>query len=98
MNIMTDRDIRYGRIIERLLNSQEHPSRRKNIIRLLGWLACAKRPLRWYEIQAAWSIDIEEEKFDPERRFVEDSKDLCASLVEICSDGTVTLVHSTARE
>ena len=96
---MTYRGIRYHRIIERLLNSEGVPAlRQKNIIRLLGWLACAKRPLRWYEIQAAWSLDIDDGVFDTDLRFVEDSKDLCGSLVEISSDGTVNLVHSTARE
>jgi hypothetical protein len=44
--------------------------------------------------------DADENVFDPRRKLVAgyiDLKDLCASLVEIESDQTVTLVHSTAK-
>lgn len=65
---------------------------------ILRWLVTAKRPIRWHEIQAAKAINIEEQKVDLERRkFRKGTKDLCGPLVEIREDGTVELVHLTAR-
>lgn len=66
---------------------------------LLRWLSCAKRPLKWHEIQVMKSIDPESQaiEFD-RRRFYVTAHDLCESLVECRQDGTVELVHSTARE
>ena len=87
--------------MEGLLNLSGEPvprSRKTHILKLLGWLACARRSLRWFEIQAVMSVDTDDCIFDGQRRFVEDSIDLCGSLVETSSDGSVTLVHSTTRE
>jgi len=65
---------------------------------LLNWLVCAKRSMKWYEIQGAKSIDVEEQSVNYRKlRFRVDSKDLCGSLVEIRFDGTVELVHLTAK-
>jgi hypothetical protein len=86
---------------DRILNTIfDNPSgkRNDNVLRLFGWLVCAKRPLRWNEIQGAVSIDIENSCVAWERRKLrEDSKELCGSLVEIRADGTVELVHQTAK-
>ena len=72
-------------------------SRQKDTIKLLGWLVCAKRPLRWYEIQGLISLDMEQQDVDFRRQLVVDSKDLCGSLVETLSDQSLQLVHSTAK-
>ena len=65
---------------------------------LLGWLVCAKRPLKWHEIQAAKSIDLDSETVDLERkRFLTDSKHLCGSFVEDRPDDTIELVHLSAK-
>lgn len=65
---------------------------------LLSWLVCAKRSLKWHEIQGAKSIDVDTQAVDYRKlHFRVDSKDLCGSLVEIRSDGTVELVHLTAK-
>ena len=69
---------------------------------LLGCLVCAKRPLKWHEIQGARSIELDPDSdeecvdFD-ERKLLIDSKELCGSLVEIRPGGTVELVHLTAK-
>lgn len=66
---------------------------------LLGLLVCAKRFLKWTEIQGAMSIDPDAKIVDFDgRRFRADSKDLCGSLVEIRPGGTVELVHMTAKQ
>lgn len=58
---------------------------------------CAKRAVKWHEIQAAKSINVDTQSVDLERRFLDDSKDICGSLVEIHDNGTVELVHTTAK-
>jgi hypothetical protein len=71
---------------------------RSEALQLLAWLVCARRPLEWREIQAAVAIDIEGETVDfYNRQWIVCSKDLCCSLVETRSDGSLELVHSTAR-
>ncbi|KAH8722373.1 hypothetical protein GQ44DRAFT_687152 [Phaeosphaeriaceae sp. PMI808] len=88
----------YGRVIDRIIGPDVQPkSRSENAKKLLGWLVCAKRALYWREIQGAVSIDLEEGTICPDLRFEDDCKDLCASLVDRASDGTVVLVHSTAK-
>ena len=65
---------------------------------LLCWLVCAKRPLKLHEVQTMKSINLEQRTVEFERRrFRVDPKDLCESLVEVRPDGTVELVHLTAR-
>ena len=87
----------YARIIARIFE-QTNDSERQGSKTLLSWLVCAKRSISWREIQGAKSIDVETQSVDFERlRFRVDSKDLCGSLVEIRSDGTVELVHLTAK-
>lgn len=53
--------------------------------------------MKWREIQGAISIDLQEMSIDVDRRFVDGSKDLAGSLVELLPDGSVDLVHSTAK-
>ena len=66
--------------------------------RLLGWVVCAKRPLKWHEIQGAISIDLKEEsvEFDA-RRLRVNARELCGSLLQIRPGDRVDLVHRTAR-
>ncbi|KAI1451390.1 putative zinc finger protein [Annulohypoxylon moriforme] len=87
----------YSRIMERI--RQHTPQATMNdTLRLLGWLVCAKRPLKWHEIQGMKSINLEEQCVDFDRQgFVKSPKDLCASLLETRSDGTVELIHLTAK-
>lgn len=66
--------------------------------RLLGWVVCAKRPLKWHEIQCAVSIDLKEESVDFDaRRLRINARELCGSLLEIRPGDRVDLVHRTAR-
>ncbi|KAI8630498.1 putative zinc finger protein [Xylariaceae sp. FL1651] len=87
----------YRRIMRRMAE-QAPKAARDDALRLLGWLVCAKRPLKWHEIQAMNSINLEEQRIALDRQsFIKSPKDLCASLVETRSDGTVELVHLTAK-
>jgi hypothetical protein len=66
--------------------------------KLLGWMVCARRPLKWHEIQGAVSINVEEQtiKFD-DRKLRIHIRDVCGSLVQVLPGDRVELVHSTAK-
>jgi hypothetical protein len=70
-----------------------------NIVRkLLGWMVCAKRPLKWREIQAAISIDPNEQTVDFDSRSLRHSvEEYCGSLIQVLSGDRVELVHITAK-
>lgn len=66
--------------------------------KLLGWMVCARRPLKWQEIQGAVSIEPNEQtiNFD-DRKLRVHIRDLCGSLVQVLPGDRVELVHSTAK-
>lgn len=68
--------------------------------KIFGWLACAKRPLGWHEIQAALSIVIDDSgsvSIDYEKRRLQvDIRDICGSLVQKLGNN-VLFVHSTVK-
>ena len=87
----------YERIVYRILYEAE-PAESVAAKRLLGWLACAIRPLRWHEVQGATSYDVEDHTFDfEEGKFRKDPKRLCGSLVDMYADTEIRLVHLTAK-
>ncbi|RDW70893.1 uncharacterized protein DSM5745_08404 [Aspergillus mulundensis] len=87
----------YGRIVSGVLKDQDE-SRAKYARKVLGWLVCGKRSLKWHEIQGAISTDIDTRTIDFENRKLSvDSKQLFGSLVEIQDGGEVELVHTTAK-
>lgn len=55
------------------------------------------RPLKWREIQCAVSTDPDAGIVDHDQRFAVGPKDICGSLVELQSDGSLHLVHTTAK-
>ncbi|KAL2850313.1 hypothetical protein BJY01DRAFT_261588 [Aspergillus pseudoustus] len=69
---------------------------------LLGWLVCAKRPLKWTEVQLAFSIDMGtsaiRNDLDMDLKLRDDAQELCGSLVQVLKGNRVELVHSTAKE
>ncbi|KAJ5797977.1 ankyrin repeat-containing protein [Penicillium pulvis] len=93
--IPTQLEEAYDRILKNIFEDQ---SSRKYALQLLAWLVCAKRQLQWREIQGAVSVDLENEDVDAlSRRWILDSRDLCDSLVERRTDGSLELVHETAK-
>ncbi|KAJ5959494.1 uncharacterized protein N7479_006644 [Penicillium vulpinum] len=85
-------------MIDLVVEKAQDQTSRAEAIQLLAWLVCAKRQLKWREIQAAVSIDLEDETVDFHgRQWILNSKDLCGSLVEARSDGSLELVHTTAK-
>ncbi|KAK8106768.1 SNF2 family N-terminal domain-containing protein [Apiospora kogelbergensis] len=93
----------YAQIIERL-KSNLHRNGWAVARNILGWLASANRPLKWYELQAALSMQLTDRgiNIDPRYRLRDDIQefDLCGPLVRVIKeDGEQRLefTHSTAR-
>ena len=66
--------------------------------KLLGWMVCARRPLKWHEIQGAVSIEPEHKTiaFD-ERKLRIHIRDLCGSLIQVLPGDRIEFVHNTAK-
>ncbi|UPK92591.1 hypothetical protein LCI18_003526 [Fusarium solani-melongenae] len=99
-----DLDKAYERIVQRVLENSK-PSRQKSVKKILGWVICSQRPLRWREIQSRFCIDAEKGACNPKRRRLDNCKDICSSLVDvmICemfgslqSEQIIQMVHETA--
>jgi len=64
----------------------------------LGWLVYAKRPLKLHEVQTMKSINLAKRKVEFERRhFQVQPEELCESLVSVRPDGSIELIHQTAK-
>jgi hypothetical protein len=87
---------RYGRILKRIFD-ETRPAQCQGARKILAWLVCAIRPLRWREIQCAISTDADAGMVDPDRRLIVGPKELCGSLVEQQRDDSLRLVHTTAK-
>lgn len=96
---------RYERIVQRIYTNPQ-AAERESAKSILEWIVCAKRPLRWNEIQAIFSLDLDNETVDFQGRCLRpkapDSchsvvKNLCGSLVEISAGNVIHLVHDTAK-
>lgn len=62
-------------------------------------LVSARRPLKVHEVQAILSIRLNDKSIDLEsRRYLHHLKDLCGPIIDVAADGTVDLVHSTAKK
>ncbi|KAF8441250.1 hypothetical protein BGX38DRAFT_1134072 [Terfezia claveryi] len=86
----------YGRIIDRI-NRNSSSSQRQSAFKIMSLLALSKRPLKRYEIQGFFSI-AEDGIIDHENlSFRDNIKDLCGSLVEVCSGDIIDFVHGTVK-
>jgi hypothetical protein len=95
---------RYGRVISSVLESVP-PKRKQVASKIIGWVTCAKRPLKWREIKASFAIDNTNNTSVYEcGRLREGCKWFCGSLVDLqlgetehVAEAIITLVHETAR-
>ncbi|KAK4195589.1 hypothetical protein QBC40DRAFT_288802 [Triangularia verruculosa] len=90
----------YERVMHNLLSHNDF--QRQDRLRLLGWLACARRPLKWYEVRGAAAIDLDGQTVDYEqlvpRALRQSHRDLCGPLVEQGQDDTLQFIHLTAKD
>ncbi|KAF5645873.1 heterokaryon incompatibility protein het-E-1 [Fusarium tjaetaba] len=101
-----DLDQAYDRITQRILQNNR-PSRDTSVKRILGWIICAARPLRWREIQSRFCIDAEQQICDIDNLRLDSCKQICSSFVDVTdcelfprieSEQVVTMVHETATK
>ncbi|MBE3048007.1 hypothetical protein IMZ48_36960, partial [Candidatus Bathyarchaeota archaeon] len=65
---------------------------------LLGWLVCAKRPLKWHEMQSILAFDPDGGRVDFDNRMLRHNvRKYLGSLVHVLDGGHIRLIHSTAR-
>jgi hypothetical protein len=89
---------RYKKIMRTILNKPVE-AQREEAKMLLSWLIYAKRPLKLHEIQTMKSINLTKGEVEWERKhFRVGLEELCESLVNVRRDGSIELVHSTAKE
>jgi hypothetical protein len=83
------------------------PSREKTVKKILGWVVCSARPLRWREIQSRFCIDAEKGTCNVRNIRRDGCKSICSSLVDTTncelfgtleSEKTINMVHKTATE
>lgn len=99
MQLQRAENCRYARILNRMQKKNE-PKRRWDRAKLgLDMLTIATRSLKIHEIQGAFSIRLEDGNINFEkRRSVTPLEDLLGPIVEVHIDGSVNLIHPTARE
>ncbi|KAF5588538.1 heterokaryon incompatibility protein het-E-1 [Fusarium subglutinans] len=94
----------YDRITQRVLQNNR-PSRDTSVKRILGWIICAAKPLRWREIQSRFCIDAEKQICDLDNMRLDSCKRICSSLVDVTncdmfpnieSEQFISIVHETA--
>ena len=87
----------YQRILDRIKKNLG-PKKRIIAQKILGWMVCVRRPLKWYEIQAAFSTDLVKQTVDFDGNMLRsDIQELCGSLVQVAAGQRVKLVHHTAQ-
>ena len=87
----------YGRIVE-MIRSRVELTVFDRVIRILGWISYAKRPLRAFELQYGATIHLESTTIDNDTKPFNDVLDICKPLTEAGKGDTVTFVHSSIRE
>ncbi|CAG8955427.1 hypothetical protein HYFRA_00010292 [Hymenoscyphus fraxineus] len=89
-------DEAYQRILDRMQRDL-YPPQWLIAKQLLGWVVCSKRSLKWREIQAAMSMNLEtQEMCFGEKKLRSDIQEYCGSLIQV-NGHQVELVHTTAK-
>jgi WD40 repeat protein len=82
-------------LYERALDTMSHNFREKKLIQvILTWVVCATRPMTLVELQAALKIDLG----ITVRSMQQSIEALCGQLLYVNHQGTVQMVHATARD
>ncbi|KFA81095.1 hypothetical protein S40288_00970 [Stachybotrys chartarum IBT 40288] len=87
----------YATIINRLRENDYAWTTAKKIF---SWLVCAKRPLKWHELQAIMSMDVDmhgDVKLHPNERSSSDVREVCGSVIHVMDGTNIELVHHTAK-
>ncbi|KAB5535360.1 hypothetical protein GE09DRAFT_358884 [Coniochaeta sp. 2T2.1] len=92
----------YGRVLERLkADYHGDESSWEKAKTIFGWLACAKRPLKWHELQAAMSITVDERgntSFSYRMgKTAMEIQEMCGSLIQVLPGNRIEFIHQTAK-
>ncbi|KAG5662594.1 hypothetical protein KAF25_005012 [Fusarium avenaceum] len=96
----------FERVVHRVMKTNG-PSRERTVKKILGWVVCSARPLRWREVQSRFCINAEKGTCNVRNIRRDGCKTICSSLVDITdcelfgtleSEQTVHMVHKTAIE
>lgn len=88
---------RYDAIIERLRTENE--SAWDEARKIFSWIVCATRSLKWYELQAVLSMQVDEQGFvqySHTDRLCSDVREICGSLIRIVGN-TIEFIHQTVE-
>ncbi|KAI6380634.1 hypothetical protein MCOR25_001570 [Pyricularia grisea] len=85
----------YDRTMHRIIQT-DSDEEKKTALKILQLLLCARRALKWHEIQAAVSINIATHSLDHDRRLSSHVHEICGSLVVVLPGDRIEFVHSTA--
>ena len=89
---------RYERIALRIFENPNQ-SEREDAHNIFRWIVCARRPLKWSDIQSINAIDPSSSRVDfEERKLRVNCRHLCGSLVETSAEDTLELVHNSAKQ
>ncbi|KAI6471127.1 hypothetical protein MCOR15_001015 [Pyricularia oryzae] len=84
----------YDRTMDRIADPKSE--KRKTALKILRMLLCSRRALKWHEIQAAVSMDIDTHTLDHDRRLSLHVQEICGSLVVVLPGDRIEFVHFTA--
>lgn len=88
---------RYGRILLRI-RKHDNVRQQARVKQILGMITVAKRSMWLHEIQGALSLRLDDKSIDFEnRRLRKHLKEICGPMVEVHEDGSVELIHHTAK-
>ncbi|CZR69490.1 related to vegetatible incompatibility protein HET-E-1 [Phialocephala subalpina] len=88
----------YGRILDRIMDSNNSRNARFLAIRILGWMACSYRTLKIYELLDGLAFDSSNTTLSAKTKVRRDILDLCRPLIEDGPSSTVDFVHFSAKE
>ena len=87
----------YNQILQSI-RTRVRPSDYDRVLRILGWMAFAKRPLKLHELQYGAILYSNNTIIDRETKPFDNILDICKPLAEDGMNQTVTFIHSSVKE
>jgi len=88
----------YDRILNRISNNSDS-NKVALAKKILGWMTCARRTLKWHEIQGALSTNTTDRTVNfVQRRSRVHIREICGSLISNLAGDRLELVHVSAKE
>lgn len=90
--------LRYGRILDRIMDQDHSQHARSLAIRILEWIACAYRPLKTFEVLDGIVFRAGCTELNNRTKMRKSVLDFCRPLIEEGPSNTVDFVHFSAKE